>query len=125
MKKISDSDVKIIIALWSSGKNTKQISVLFQEQENTIKYYLKKSGIDIVDPYPVLGRGYKDYLEEDEERRIRQKQGACTHPSWRCSCCAVFKDNQKTEEYITIKKQKERIEYLEKLLRQLGITFIQ
>lgn len=41
-----------------------------------------------------------DFIKEDHQ--LRKKQANCIHPSFKCSCCGLYKDNLHNEYARTI-----------------------
>lgn len=60
---------------------------------------------------------------DDEKQfiRLREKQGNCIHPSWKCSLCGVYKDNIKDEQRLKIEYLEQQNAQYEYLLRNMGI----
>lgn len=116
MGKIKKTDVHILLGLWSSGHSVSEIALLIHEQENTIRYHLKKHGVDIEDdPYQITGKSYGDYLDEDEAR-IRADQQGCHHHSFVCTFCRLYKDNIMTEQFQKIKSLEEENRRLKSIM---------
>ena len=47
---------------------------------------------------------------------FREKQYNCKHPSWRCSCCQLFKDN-------IMNDHKKELESLKAIIRQKELEY--
>lgn len=116
MRKISDTDIQIMLGLWSGGQDARRIASLMNEQENTIKYYLSKEGVDVTsDPYKIEGKMYIEYLEE-EQMKIRQRQLVCKHTAFRCFKCHLYIDN-------VLSSQSQEIKRLQAILANHNISF--
>jgi hypothetical protein len=51
-----------------------------------------------------------------EEIQLRKKQANCVHPSFRCSCCGLYKDNLHNKYVRTIRALLKIIDDYEKTL---------
>lgn len=60
---------------------------------------------------------------EIQDRILRKKQNSCIHPSWKCTCCQLHKDNYKTQEQAYLIKLELKITEYEEILTSLGFCF--
>jgi IS30 family transposase len=97
--KLSDKDVSKIISLYKSEVSQNQIAKRFNIDHSTVYYHLKKNDIDIrhkVITHTIhckndntrrienhtdfdgeklnVGKSYKEYLQDDKERRIQARK---------------------------------------------------
>lgn len=55
--------------------------------------------------------------------RLRERQGRCNHPSWKCLVCEVAQDNIKSEEQKELRELRELVAfYKEKFYNEVDLT---
>lgn len=66
-------------------------------------------------------------MDEDSKKdlQLRKKQANCQHPSMKCSCCGLYKDNLHNEYARTISNLLKIIEVYERALEIEGPILIQ